>query len=153
MVPVIYVGIVGSRRRDTEQDKNLVSKALLDVIDTHPDQLIILVSGGCPLGADRFAEELAEELSLKIIIHRPDKSQLPIHPKKYDFAKINFARNTLIAIDSDILIACVASDRKGGTEDTIKKFKHYNKQELKVDESILVIIDEEYETNINSFFM
>jgi len=30
-------------------------------------------------------------------------------------------RNTLIAKDCTVLIACVAEDRTGGTEDTIKK--------------------------------
>ena len=33
-----------------------------------------------------------------------------------------FVRNGDIAKDSDVLIACVAPDRTGGTEDTIKKF-------------------------------
>jgi len=34
------------------------------------------------------------------------------------------ARNTLIANNCDILIACVSPDRTGGTEDTIKKTKN-----------------------------
>ncbi len=38
------------------------------------------------------------------------------------YAVINYARNKLIARDADVLIACVAEDRKGGTEDTIKHF-------------------------------
>ena len=33
-----------------------------------------------------------------------------------------FVRNGDIANNSDVLIACVAKDRKGGTEDTIGKF-------------------------------
>ena len=34
-------------------------------------------------------------------------------------------RNTPVAKKSDIVIACVAKDRTGGTEDTIKKFKRF----------------------------
>ena len=41
---------------------------------------------------------------------------------RWAYAEINYARNTLIARDADDLIAVVAEDRKGGTEDTIKKF-------------------------------
>ena len=41
---------------------------------------------------------------------------------RWAYAEINYARNTLIARDADELIAVVAEDRKGGTEDTIKKF-------------------------------
>jgi len=38
--------------------------------------------------------------------------------------------NTYIARDSDILIACVSKDRKGGTEDTIKKYLKLGKNKL-----------------------
>ena len=48
-----------------------------------------------------------------------------IHNPKWDeLGKVaGFYRNTFIARDSDILIALVAEDRKGGTEDTLKKHK------------------------------
>ena len=60
----------------------------------------------------------------------PDKSKLDQELLKVNgraaYAQINYARNTLIAQDSDVLIACVAADRKGGTEDTICKWKKLN---------------------------
>lgn len=121
-VPV-KIGIVGSRRRDTEADLEIVKQALLKVYEAGDT----LVSGGCKKGGDRFAEILAERLGAPIILHLPDKSRLDQallkKAPRAAYAKINYDRNTLIAADSDILIACVAPDRKGGTEDTVKKFK------------------------------
>lgn len=74
----------------------------------------VLVSGGCPKGADNFAEVLANVRGLTITIHKPDWNGTA---KK----AAGFVRNTLIAKQCDVLIALVASDRKGGTEDTVKK--------------------------------
>ncbi len=53
----------------------------------------------------------------------PKEKQLwfPANWKKFGRAA-GFIRNTDIAENSDILIACVSKDRTGGTEDTIKKF-------------------------------
>lgn len=115
------IGIVGSRRRDTEEDLLVVATTFWDIYEKGDR----LVSGGCKQGADRFAEILAIEHGLTITIHYPhkedlDEELLKVNPRAA-WAKINYARNTLIAEDCDILIACVAPDRKGGTEDTIKK--------------------------------
>ena len=74
-----------------------------------------IVSGGCPQGADRFAEVIAKKHGLPILIfyHNWDR-----------FGKsAGFERNTRIAEYSKTLIARVTPDRKGGTEDTIKKFQ------------------------------
>jgi hypothetical protein len=63
-----------------------------------------------------------------MIIFLPDKSKLDTvlleKAPRAAYAKINYARNTQIAEKVSVLIACVASDRKGGTEDTIRKFQH-----------------------------
>jgi hypothetical protein len=120
---MIKIGIVGSRRRTSREDFGLLIKACMETFREYEPTDITLVSGGCPIGADAAAEKMAESFCLPIIIHYPDKSKLPPNPKRWDFAKINYDRNTLIARDSDILIAIVAADRKGGTEDTVKKFK------------------------------
>jgi cephalosporin-C deacetylase-like acetyl esterase len=119
------IGIVGSRRRNTSED----FVKLIDVICSFDSMdNVAFVSGGCPEGGDLFAEVLAQELNVPIIIHYPDKKELERLLNMYEkpfrgaYAKVNYARNTLIARDSDILIALVASDRTGGTEDTIKKF-------------------------------
>lgn len=127
------IGIVGSRRRNTKEDKDKLRQLLLKAYETGD----IIVSGGCPKGADKFAEELAEELGIPIEIHHADWDNLE-HPDarikenwhgKYD-ANAGFRRNIFIAQDADILIACVAPDRKGGAEDTIRKYRKMGKKEL-----------------------
>jgi len=126
----VNVGIVGSRRRDSDEDLVLTRVSLQKLIEQYGQGNITLVSGGCPKGGDRFAEILAKEFNLPIIIHYPDKSKMPETPKRWDYAVIAYARNTLIARDSDILLAVVSSDRKGGTEDTIKKYLKMGKKNL-----------------------
>lgn len=116
---MIKIGIVGSRRRNTPQDKQLLRSVLTRQLKK--GKHFHLVSGGCPQGADRFAEELAEELLLPISIHDPDRESLPEDPQYYHYVEMFFKRNTLIAEECDILLAMPAPDRKGGTEDTIEK--------------------------------
>lgn len=108
----MIIGIVGSRRRDTEKDKQIVEQKLLELMDNYLD--VTICSGHCQRGADRFAEELAAKYGLKTIIFPADWKT---HGKA-----AGFMRNTDIAKTSDVLIACVAEDRTGGTEDTVKKF-------------------------------
>ena len=111
------IGIVGSRRRDETEDLILVAKALntqLEKYKAHGITGFKIISGGCPQGGDKFAEMLAEEMAIEKQIFKADW-------RRYGRGA-GFVRNTDIADTSDILIACVAEDRKGGTEDTIKKF-------------------------------
>ena len=123
------IGIVGSRRRNSVEDQTLLQKTFQEIL--RYNKCIKLVSGGCPIGADHFAEALAKEHRIPITIHYPDKSKLKDNSPYWDYVKINHDRNTLIANDADILIAIVAPDRKGGTEDTIKKFlKRKSKKDL-----------------------
>ena len=118
------IGIIGTRRRDNSNDCDLVINALKGIW-SRGDRL---VSGGCKQGGDRFAEYIAREWIVPITIHLPDKRQLDpelleLNPKAA-YAKINYARNALVARDADVLIAVVAPDRKGGTENTIESFVH-----------------------------
>lgn len=124
---VVRIGIVGSRRRDTNEDLQLLLDRLIPILEMYDREGkdITIVSGGCPFGGDRFAEIIIDQFGLKPLIHRPDKSQLPRNPERRDFARINFARNTLIARDSDVLIAILA-ETKGGTDDTVRKFKKFH---------------------------
>lgn len=122
------IGIVGTRRRDSEmRDLPILLKAFKKIYERGDS----IVSGGCEEGADRFAELLAKNFC-SITIHWPRHEDL--HPELVEtnpraaWAIINFARNTLIAQDCNILIAMVAPDRKGGTEDTIKKAKKLGKK-------------------------
>jgi hypothetical protein len=115
---MIKVGIVGSRSRNSPQDKALIKSLLLRQIEK--GKSFHIVSGGCPRGADRFAEEIAEELLLPISIHEPD-----IEPgcTKAEYARACYARNTLIAEESDVIIACWDGVSRG-TKDTIDKAEH-----------------------------
>ena len=104
------IGIIGSRRRDTEDDYYIVETAFFKVYK--PGDRIC--SGGCPKGGDRFAEIIAKKFDIPILLYKADW-------KKFG-RSAGFIRNSDIAQASNILIACVAADRTGGTEDTIKKF-------------------------------
>lgn len=106
----MIIGIVGTRRRDTEDD---YLKVLIEFHKVYKDGDEI-VSGGCPEGGDRFAEVIAKRLQIPIKIYYARWKKLG--------KCAGFVRNGDIARDANILIACVSSDRTGGTEDTIKKF-------------------------------
>jgi hypothetical protein len=122
------IGIVGSRRRDTDFDLKQVEEIFLSLYGKEDKDMNFrgcpdtIISGGCPKGGDRFAEIIAKKYNIPIIIYYADW-------KKYGKVA-GFIRNTDIARESDILIACVALDRKGGTEDTIKKYLKLNKKRL-----------------------
>jgi hypothetical protein len=103
------IGIIGTRRRNTGSSY----KAIEDKFNELYQPGDWICSGGCPMGGDRFAEEIAKKRGVPIIIFYPS----------WEKGKgAGIIRNTDIASNSDILIACVARDRTGGSEDTIKKF-------------------------------
>jgi len=104
------IGIIGSRRRNTEQDYKIV----LNKFEELYKEGSMIISGGCYAGGDRFAERIAKDKTIPIIIYYANWNK---HGRG-----AGFIRNTDIANESDILIACVSQDRTGGTEDTIKKF-------------------------------
>jgi hypothetical protein len=122
------IGIIGSRRRDSEADLAATVKAFDTIyLPTHPvcGPGDTLVSGGCPKGGDRFAEIIAVRHRVPIRIHYPYTADLdPRLPRHVAYAKICYARNEPTTRDADVLIAVVAPDRKGGTEHTIKCFLH-----------------------------
>ncbi len=127
----LYVGIVGSRRRDSEDDYELTLAAFkrLESLShfARSRGRITVVSGGCSQGGDRFAELIAQAYELEMIIHHPDRTTHQDVKQPLRATLQNYARNELIARDArDYLIACVAADRKGGTEDTIRRWKHWH---------------------------
>ena len=81
-------------------------------------------SGGCPKGGDAFAEKLARDFGIPILIFHARWNHKWIEEERHFTCTYNkaagFIRNSPIAEKSDILIACVHPDRTGGTEDTIK---------------------------------
>jgi len=113
------IGIVGSRRRDSLKDLELVKVKFFELYQKGA----LIISGGCPKGGDRFAEIIAKNNGIPILIFYPDWMK---------YGKVaGFLRNRHIAENSEFLIACVAQDRTGGTEDTIKKFiKKYGEEKL-----------------------
>ena len=108
------IGIVGTRRRDSDNDLLLVETAFLEVYNPRDR----ICSGLCPKGGDRFAVILAEK-------YKTPKLWFPADWKRYG-RRAGFMRNADIARESDVLIACVASDRTGGTEDTVIKWMQYH---------------------------
>jgi hypothetical protein len=136
----MVIGIIGSRRRDTEED----FKKTLNVFNKIYQKGDIICSGLCPHGGDWFAvlislgldwiSDTIERRKLYKLVAGEHKTFIPsiwfpAEWKKYGRAA-GFKRNTDIAKMSDILIACVSLDRTGGTEDTIKKYTKLNKRKL-----------------------
>jgi hypothetical protein len=115
------IGVVGSRRRATDSDYEKCGAAILSILKPGDR----LVSGGCPTGGDAFAERFAKVYGLTITIHYPNWNG----PAKRG---AGFVRNTKIAEDCDVLIALVAEDRTGGTEDTVKKAMKLGKKVIYV---------------------
>ena len=112
------IGIIGSRRRNSLTDFYATQDKFLEIYEDGDH----IVSGGCPQGGDAFAEKIADTLQAPIKIYYARWKQ---HGRA-----AGFIRNGDIARDADVLIACVAPDRTGGTEDTIKKFKALGKESV-----------------------
>ena len=112
------IGIVGSRRRDSIEDYKKTVSFFPDIYELGDE----IVSGGCYKGADNFAERIALHCQVPIKIYYAEWSRLG--------KSAGFIRNTYIARDADVLIACVSKDRTGGTEDTIKKYLALGKNKL-----------------------
>ena len=112
--------IIGTRTRNTQEDY----KTVYNEFKKWYNNSDIIVSGGCKKGGDRFAELIAKKLSIPITIHYPilPESGSP----RWTYAKANYERNTVVANETEedtVTIACVSPNRKGGTEDTIKKIQ------------------------------
>jgi hypothetical protein len=128
----LVIGIVGSRRRDSDEDFRTVLGAFTVQVEQYRIQYpvrkgegfyygISIVSGGCPKGRDRFAEIIARSKGITITIHHADCNGS-------EGKRAGFIRNTQIAEDCDILLALVSEDRTGGTEDTVAKAERLGKR-------------------------
>lgn len=120
----LRIGIVGSRRRNTARDREIVRDIVFSASRTARTlgwQLVI-ISGACAGCADEYAAEAASDVGAHLIEHLIDKSGLPPYPAgRGEFTRRAYARNELIARDSkDFLFALVSDDRTGGTENTIE---------------------------------
>jgi len=113
----IHIGIVGSRRRTSLQDRQMVLR-LVEWLGNRfaGRRRIVIVSGGCPEGADHFAEFAAELFGIERDIYPIDKEGIVT---KWEFTQRAFARNKIVAEKSDSIFCLVHSSRTGGTENTI----------------------------------
>ena len=112
------IGIIGTRKRNIITDFHEVKEAFFKVYEKSD----WIVSGHCPKGGDSFAEKIAFDYGIPILLFPPKKKT------RNEF----FARNTLIAETSNVIIACLINPhepledilkrKSGGSEDTIKKF-------------------------------
>jgi len=105
------IGIIGTRQKDNQYYYN----KLFNILKKYYNDGDIIVSGGCPQGGDRIANEICIKEGFSILNHYP--------PWKYKGKFAGHYRNTFIARESKILIAIISDERKGGTENTIKKWK------------------------------
>lgn len=107
------IAIVGSRRR-IDRDR------VFDFVNSLPPTDTV-VSGGCQ-GVDTWAIDAAYERGMKWKVHFPDLiGARTYHDKRERY----YQRNEKVVKDSDMVVAFVAPDRKGGTENTIKWAKKY----------------------------
>jgi len=109
------IGIVGSRRRT---DRGTVEAYITELT---PDTVV--VTGGAR-GPDHWAEQAARARGLGVVVHKPD---IGLASTRWQATKGYYARNQAIVDDSDRIIAFVARDRTGGTEDTIRRAKRVGK--------------------------
>jgi len=135
---MITIGIVGTRRRDTKEDFEK-TRQVFGQIWIPGDQIC---SGLCPQGSDWSAvlisldKEWIEDKKERERLYQQVRNYKDIHyvikpiwypaDWKKDGKIAGFLRNTDIAKTSNVLIATPSSDRTGGTEDTIKKFKKFH---------------------------
>jgi predicted Rossmann fold nucleotide-binding protein DprA/Smf involved in DNA uptake len=111
----VRIGIVGSRRRtDREAVKACVAELAAETV----------VITGAARGPDRWAEEAARARGLVVVVHKPDLDGVRA---RWQAADRYYVRNQRIVDDSDMIIAFVAPDRTGGTEDTIRRAEHAGK--------------------------
>jgi len=116
----LYVGIIGTRSRDSADDWLLTHETFLKVIEGYRNDIVI-VSGLCTKGGDKFA----------VTLYKKFKTMKLWFPAQWELFgnEAGFLRNTDIAIASDILISVRNHHHIGGAEDTVSKFIRHKKSE------------------------
>ena len=117
------VAIVGSRKRT---DAATV-QAVRDVVALLPAGSVV-ISGGAA-GVDSIAASEAEARGIDVVVHRPDYVGATT---RFQATQACYDRNRRIVMDADLVVAFVASDRKGGTENAIKQAKRAGRRVILV---------------------
>lgn len=101
------IGIVGAEEAKFSQNmKDRAVHEILCIFSATAFEDVTLVSGGCHLGGiDIWAEEIADELGIEKIIHKP---------KRLQWSGGYRERNLLIARDSDIVHNIVVAGYHSG---------------------------------------
>ena len=133
----LKVGIVGSRKYENRRKiKEFIFKLKQDKgLDT------IIVSGGCPQGADFYAKKYALELGLQYEeyppAHKSHNLYCPLHERNYgkSYHVSNFfKRNKQIAIYSEYVVAFIPRGADSpGSMSTINYAKKFGKKTLVID--------------------
>ena len=136
--PSVKVGIIGSRNW---QNHKKVKDTIFNLKQRFGDSLII-ISGGCPNGADFMAKKYALEFECYYREYNPSHTSKNLYSamnegfynKKYT-PKNFFHRNKLLANGIDYLIAFVPQDEKAsGTMHAISEAKK------RIDDKKIVVI-------------
>jgi len=131
------IGIVGSRIYENKKKiKDFIFK-----LKQEKGENVIIVSGGCPDGADRYAKKYALEFGLQYEEYPPFHAQhnlycaLPetCYGKQYS-VRYFFARNKLIAKNSDYIVGFIPEGHtSNGTNSTLKYAQKFGKKTLIID--------------------
>ena len=128
------VGIVGSRRYE---NRKKIKDFIFELKKKFGNDLII-VSGGCKNGADKYAKKYALELDVQYEEYPPFHEVhnlycvLPetLYGKPYKVSNY-FARNKQIAKNSDMVVVFISENtQSNGTDSTLKYAKKFNKKTL-----------------------
>ena len=128
------VAIVGSRRYS---NRRKIKEFIFKLIQKHGDDLVV-VSGGCQDGADKYAKKYALELGAQYREYPPFHEVhnlycvLPenCYGKPYN-VKYFFVRNKQIAQNSDVVVGFIPEgDGAKGTISTLKYAKKFNKKTM-----------------------
>ena len=106
------VGIVGSRCYQPVE----LMEHILDRLQAHHGSDLTIISGGEPSGVDTCAADAARRRGINVVEYLPKRKERAEY----------FARNTLIAENSQMLIALYADGPLSpGTTDTVMKAQGY----------------------------
>ena len=126
------IGIVGSR---IYENKKKIKDFIFKLVKEHGDDLVI-ISGGCKDGADKYAKKYALELGAQYHEYPPAHFQHNLYCRlgEHNYGKPYsvknfFARNKQIAIHSDYVVGFIPEGHiSNGTNNTLKYAKKFQKK-------------------------